>query len=186
MSDYDEDLELNPLFVCLRSDHPEVFERAKAEGFLVALPRRVCLLGIESFEKRHILRHLLIANEDIVLTRYHTADGLSVALKGHNLEVAETDTTRAINTRILFTETYYDDDMQKVQLCCLESPLGLIQEVEETNDVVDHGQGHEPGLITVSASVSESTDFLKKFVGGSQLLRKIDRFVRDFERTTIR
>jgi hypothetical protein len=309
--DYDEDLETNPFFVAIRRDYPDLFQQSLSEGFLIAVPRRGSVVaGSMNFDRDDILRHILVANDDFDLTRFHTLDGVAVvvvsdgdtvkvicdesdsdvaamqsrlncdetvtsvpqnrddnmtkpqhnginfttkppqngnetvtsvpqnrdditaklpqngdksatqSLLNHNnsatLKQQNRDaiTTKLqqngdksvtqsllnrektasqsrhsrynVTTKLLFSETFYDDDMNKLQLWCVAQPFSQIR-LEKTSHQQHQQQVDDPlktpsSLLVDSTSVIDCVDFLRKFVGGQSLLTKIQELARDFQR----
>ena len=265
--DYDEDLETNPFFVAIRRDFPDLFQQSLSEGFLIAVPRRGSVVaGSTTFDRDVVLRHILVANDDFDLTRFHTLDGVAVVvvsdgdtvkvicdesqpddaamqsrlncdetvtsvpqnrddimtkpqqnsdnnvtLKQQNRDAITTkpeqngdksarqsllnhDKTasqsrhshNSITTKLLFSETFYDDDMNKLQLWCVAQPFSQIR-LEKTSHQQHQQQVDDPlktpsSLLVDSTSVIDCVDFLRKFVGGQSLLTKIQELARDFQR----
>jgi hypothetical protein len=261
--DYDEDLETNPFFVAIRRDYPDLFQQSLSEGFLIAVPRRGSVVaGSTTFDRDVVLRHILVANDDFDLTRFHTLDGVAVVvvsdgdtvkvicdesqpddsamqsrlncdetlksvpqnrddimtkpqqnsdnnvtLKQQNRDAITTkpeqngdksarqsllnqDKTphshNNITTKLLFSETFYDDDMNKLQLWCVAQPFSQIR-LEKTSHQQHQQQVDDPlktpsSLLVDSTSVIDCVDFLRKFVGGQSLLTKIQELARDFQR----
>jgi hypothetical protein len=219
------------------------------------------------FDRDVVLRHILVANDDFDLTRFHTLDGVAVVvvsdgdtvkvicdesqpddsamqsrlncdetlksvpqnrddimtkpqqnsdnnvtLKQQNRDAITTkpqqngdkssrqsllnhDKTASqsrhshnnITTKLLFSETFYDDDMNKLQLWCVAQPFSQIR-LEKTSQQQQHQQRVDDPLKTPSSLLVDSTsvidcvDFLRKFVGGQSLLTKIQELARDFQR----
>jgi hypothetical protein len=265
--DYDEDLETNPFFVAIRRDFPDLFQQSLSEGFLIAVPRRGSVVaGSTTFDRDVVLRHILVANDDFDLTRFHTLDGVAVVvvsdgdtvkvicdeshsdvtinsrlncdetvtsvpqnrddimtkpqqnsdndvtLKQQNRDDITTkpqqngdksarqsllndDKTASqsrhshynVTTKLLFSETFYDDDMNKLQLWCVAQPFSQIRLEKTTHQQQHQQQVDDPlktpsSLLVDSTSVIDCVDFLRKFVGGQSLLTKIQELARDFQR----
>jgi hypothetical protein len=189
--DYDEDLETNPFFVAVRRDFPDLFQQCLAEGLILAVPRRGSVAGIETFDRDAILRHVLVTSDDFSLTRFHSLDGavevitggvgdvVRVVNVGEDCDTAKNDET---STKLLFTETFYNDDMNKLQLWCLADPLVAIWPRKVTDHPADP-LDNPSSLLPDSASVKECIDFLSQYVGGRPLLIKIQLLAKDFEKT---
>lgn len=191
-ADYDEDLETNPFFVFVRRDLPELFQQCLAEGLILAVPRRGSIAGIDSFDRDDVLRHILVVSEDFSLTRFYTFNGEAEVITGgvgDVVRVVKVDTADAvdgksdageISTKLLFTETFYDDDMNKLQLWCVSDPFFKILR----KNLTDHDPLNSPTvLLDDPSSVKECVDFLSKFVGGRHLLGRIQQLGRDFEKS---
>ena len=71
--------------------------------------------------------------------------------------------------RILFTETYYDEDMNKLQLWCVADPFMKFSRSEK-NPNSDDPIKNPSALLLDPATVNECADFLRKFVGGQPLV----------------
>ena len=85
-----------------------------------------------------------------------------------------------VTTKLLFSETFYDEDMNKLQLWCVADPLMKICR-EKTSKFEDPLQTASTLLID-STSVNDCVDFLRKFVGGQSLLIRIQELSREFQR----
>lgn len=196
-ADYDEDLETNPFFVHIRRDFPDLFQQCLAEGHILAVPRRGSIAGIDTFDRDNILRHILVVSEDFSLTRFYTFNGDAEVITGgvgdavkvvqsdavdaaRDAVDAKSDAVEEMTTKLLFTETFYDDDMNKLQLWCVADPFFKISR----QNLIENDSLNNPALLLDDpASVKESIDFLVKFVGGKQLLEKIQQLGRDFEKS---
>ena len=194
-ADYDEDLETNPFFVAVRENFPDLFQQCLAEGLVVAVPRRGSIAGVNDFTRDQVLRHVLVVSEDFSLTRFHSLDGIVEVIAGGVGEVvrvvsvgddddvdAENDAAVETSTRLLFTETFYDDDMNKLQLWCVADPLVKISRLKSSPrpDLIDPAENPST-LLTDPTSVKECVDFLVQFVGGQPLLAKIQALAKHFE-----
>ena len=202
-ADYDEDLETNPFFVFFRRDFPDLFRQCLAEGLILAIPRRGSVAGIDSFDRDEFLRHILVVSEDFSLTRFYTFSGDAeviaggvgdvvkvvksdaavndvVDAKSDTVDVKSYDAVDDISTKLLFTETFYDDDMNKLQLWCVSDPFFKIS----SQNLTDRDPLNNPSvMLTDPASVKECVDFLTKFVGGRQLVSRIQQLGKDFEKS---
>ena len=101
-SDYDEELENNPFFVSIRRDFSDLFQQSLSEGYVLAIPRRGFFDGITTFERDEVTRHILVASDDFVLSRFQTADGMAdVAVDGESIKVLKgiDNDQEEINTR---------------------------------------------------------------------------------------
>jgi hypothetical protein len=93
-----------------------------------------------------------------------------------------------ITTKLLFSETFYDDDMNKLQLWCVAHPFSQIRLEKTSHQQQQHQQQVDDPLKTPSSLLVDSTsvidcvDFLRKYVGGQSLLTKIQELARDFQR----
>jgi hypothetical protein len=119
-SDYDEDLEQNPFFVAVRRNYPDLFQQCISDGHILAVPRRGAVAGIESVERDAAFRHVIVASDDFSETsRLVTLDSVAeVVVDGGDVRVTGVAGGEGgdVVTKLLFVETFYDDDMNKVQL----------------------------------------------------------------------
>ena len=179
-ADYDEDLETNPFFVFFRRDFPDLFRQCLAEGLILAIPRRGSVAGIDSFDRDEFLRHILVASPAHALASATAAVNDVVDAKSDTVDVKSYDAVDDISTKLLFTETFYDDDMNKLQLWCVSDPFFKIS----SQNLTDRDPLNNPSvMLTDPASVKECVDFLTKFVGGRQLVSRIQQLGKDFEKS---
>ena len=93
-------------------------------------------------------------------------------------------------TKILFRETCYDDDMRKFKLLCLDAFLepSIDDSDQKRNDGkslpsnINHelGDGKQDTTRRLS-TVRGCMQFISHNLGGQNLLRKIEQFAHDFE-----
>ena len=102
----------------------------------------------------------------------------------------ETETNK-FETKILFRETCYDDDMKKFKLACLDAMLEPLLgdnkfhnnkneqdgQTNHTNEFVGDEQSTSRRLSTVRGCMQ----FISHNLGGQNLLRRIEQLAHDFE-----
>ena len=101
----------------------------------------------------------------------------------------ETETNN-FETRILFRETCYDDDMKKFKLVCVDDMLKpSVRDDKNSNKNDQDGQanqtnefvGDEQSTPRRLSTVRGCMQFISHNLGGQNLLRRIEQLAHDFE-----
>ncbi|CAL4100411.1 unnamed protein product, partial [Meganyctiphanes norvegica] len=176
MERYDEDLNENSFLQLLRTDFQEVFERAVSEGWMICVPRQGALPKY-AMSQEDFMGNILVRNDDCPPvasdtqgqgSQWRTLTDKTVILKGNVLMLEdELDSTHSVH--ILFDETFYDDDMQKYKVLCVEDSLCASRIVGDVSN----------GLIKI-LSLRDCIDLLWTETAGDNVLEKLESLVKKF------
>ncbi|XP_047119929.1 ankyrin repeat domain-containing protein 27-like [Schistocerca piceifrons] len=171
MESYDEDLNENPFFHMLQTEHTELFQKATVEGWIICVPCEGSVpkyaLTVEDF-----FSHILIPSDELPESHFRTLNDRDVRICNRVVTVEENDISRPVTTHILFEETYYTDDLLKYKVLCLEHPL-------ERHS--DFGPVSSNSSVVISIqTLRDCIDLLWTESRGRDVLEKIDQLIRDF------
>ncbi|KAK4315605.1 hypothetical protein Pmani_013169 [Petrolisthes manimaculis] len=172
MERYDEDLSENSFFQALVKEYVEVFERAVEGRWVICVPRAGALPKY-ALAQDDILSHILIPSEELPETHYRTLTEKSVVVKG-NVLVVENSVANPLSVHILFDETFYDDDLRKYKVLCLEEPLYASHAFSNQGST---------GLVTLY-SLRDCIDLLWTEAGGEKVLQQLNNLISQFLNTS--
>lgn len=163
-NNYDENVSENSFFKTLKSEHDTVFQKAIFENWIICIP---CAESLENYElnEYNISTHVLIPSEELPETHFRTLNDQDVQIYDKVVRLVSI----CHDVPILFTETFYIDNM-RYEVLCLERPLNYntencrfnlrIHSVKSLRDCID--------LLLL-----ESSD-------GSTLVEKLDEIIKQF------
>lgn len=170
MERYDEDLSENSFFQVLQREYVEVFDRAVVSGWIICVPRTGALPKY-ALAQDDILGHILVPSEELPDTHFRTLTERSVVLN-ENVLVLENNVSNPLSVHILFDETFYDDDMRKYKVMCLEDPLYASHAFAPSSCT---------GLVKLY-SLRDCIDLLWTEAGGERALEQLDIIIKQFLR----
>ena len=80
---YDEDLTKNPLYLELKDVHGEVLKEAILNQWIICLPRTPTLTlhkQDDCFDPHFVMRHILVASDDLPETHFRALDDRQVSI----------------------------------------------------------------------------------------------------------
>ncbi|OXU30741.1 hypothetical protein TSAR_001901 [Trichomalopsis sarcophagae] len=165
---YDEDLSQNSFFQTLQEDYQPIFNRAIGEGWIICVPR--CGTFTKgALTKEDFLGHILIPNDELPGTHFHTLTDTEVRLYNRALTI-ECEDSEPRSLRLLFEETFYTEDNNKYCVWCIE---GLLEQ----------GTTSSRDEVPVVSSLKECVDLLWAEVSDKSVLKELDSTIEEFERT---
>ncbi|XP_063611943.1 ankyrin repeat domain-containing protein 27-like [Penaeus indicus] len=168
MERYDEDLHENSFFQALRGEYAEVFERAVEAGWILCVPRAGALPKY-ALAQDDILGHILVPSDELPETHFRTLTDRGVVAKG-NLLTLENEVSNPHSVHVLFDEVFYDEDMRKYKVLCLEDPL-----------YASHALGSSSSCdLVMLFSLRDCIDLLWTEGGGEEALKRLDSLVQQF------
>ncbi|KAK8734135.1 hypothetical protein OTU49_006035 [Cherax quadricarinatus] len=168
MERYDEDLGENSFFQVLRREYVDVLERAVLSGWVICVPRTGALPKY-ALAKDDIFGHILVPSDELPETHFRTLTDRNVVLNG-NVLVLENKVSNPHSVHILFEETFYDDDLRKYKVMCLEDPL-YASNAFAPSSCTD---------LIILHSLRDCIDLLWTEGGGGKALEKLDFLVNQF------
>lgn len=168
MEQYDEDLADNTFFSALTRDHRDVLEQAAAGGWLVCVPRAQAA-PTPPLEDAVVHAHVLVPNEDDPDTTFRTLGGRSASLQGSVLVVDGGPQGAPRPVRVLFDETFYEEEVGRYKVVCVEDAL--------------HQAVGGPAPLASLASLRDCVELLWAEAGGSRGLARLDALVSGFQAT---
>ncbi|ROT78022.1 Ankyrin repeat domain-containing protein 27 [Penaeus vannamei] len=168
MERYDEDLNENSFFQVLRGEYVEVFERAVEAGWILCVPRAGALPKY-ALAQDDILGHILVPSDELPETHFRTLTDRGVVVKG-NLLTLENEVSNPHSVHILFDEVFYDEDMRKYKVLCLEDPLYASHALASSSSCD----------LVMLFSLRDCIDLLWTEGGGEEALKRLDSLVQQF------
>ncbi|XP_045595565.2 ankyrin repeat domain-containing protein 27 isoform X1 [Procambarus clarkii] len=168
MERYDEDLAENSFFQVLQREYVDVFEQAVQLGWIICAPRTGALPKY-ALGQDDIFGHVLVPCEELPETHFRTLNDRNVVLNG-NVLVLENSVSNPHSVHILFEETYYDDDMRKYKVMCLEDPL-YASHAFAPSSCTD---------LVILNCLRDCVDLLWTEGGGGKVLEGLDILIQDF------
>ncbi|XP_063852741.1 ankyrin repeat domain-containing protein 27-like [Scylla paramamosain] len=169
MEDYDEDLSENSFFAALTRDHRALLEQAAADGWLLCVPRAQAAPA-PPLEDAVVQAHVLVPCEDDPDTRFRTLGGRGASLEGSVL-VVEGQQGAPRPVRVLFDETFYEEELGRYKVVCVEEALH------------EAGRGTGPAPLAFLTSLRDCVELLWAEAGGSRGLARLDALLAGFQAT---
>ncbi|RVE71447.1 hypothetical protein OJAV_G00051770 [Oryzias javanicus] len=159
MAAYDEDILKNPFYLALEKQRPDLCRRAAEHQGVILVP---CCESLSSSFDSHFDSYVLQPLED----RYKTADGKEVRIQDRQVLLGSGFPAPSV-VRILFEETFYNDQEQSYSILCISRPV----EVEPSPGEVSPPQPY------CLRSPEDVRDFLGRHA------QKLDKFIHSFCQT---
>ncbi|XP_011641103.1 ankyrin repeat domain-containing protein 27-like [Pogonomyrmex barbatus] len=162
---YDEDLSENHFLRELKDEHKATFQRAVQEGWVVCVPRSGSFVS-RTLHEDEINVHILVPEQDLSVTRFCSLNGSKILLEDQILHVEHDDAER-YSSRLLFEEIFYNDDLHKYSVWCIERPLKASMYVSDN-------------CISVITNLQEAINFLQVELLNGQLRDDLEIKIKDF------
>jgi hypothetical protein len=160
---YDEDLNENQFFQVLQSEQPELFQQATLEGWVICVPRAGSLPKY-TLTDEDFYNHILIPSDELPESHFRTLTDKEVRVCNRIITV-ENEAAKPFNINILFEETFYNDDMFKYKVLCVECPL---EPKSSSNNPSDLG-------LTNLQSLRDCIDLLWTESMGKEVMQQLDQ-----------
>ncbi|XP_035725103.1 ankyrin repeat domain-containing protein 27-like [Vespa mandarinia] len=118
---YDEDVSQNPFLEKLRNFYEPTLRLAAHEGWIVCVPRCGTFTK-DVLYKEDVEEHILIPDYDMSKTSFRSLSNKNVKLLNRILTV-NYETPNSYPLRLLFEETFYNEDSWKYRIWCIECPI---------------------------------------------------------------
>ena len=167
MEQYDEDLSGNRFYCALTAHHKPVLQRAVAGGWVVCVPRAQAAPP-PPLDETVVEAHLLVPCKHNPHTKFRTVGGRGATLEGSVLVLEGEEGGEARSVRVLFDETFYEEELGRYKVVCVEEVL--------------HGAGRGAGLVPLASlsSLRDCVELLWAEAGGSRGLATLDTLVGAF------
>ena len=123
---YDEDLSRNPIFQKLESRFPNLISEAPAKSLIFCIPKNAIAQEIHSdLQVGDILNYVMrphISSPESGCQVYHTLTKRKVEIKERTLYLKQ-GFPEARTVRILFEETFYNEQDKSYQVLCIDQPF---------------------------------------------------------------
>ncbi|KAG7210887.1 hypothetical protein KM043_012368 [Ampulex compressa] len=119
--EYDEDVLQNSFFQEIQKHHEPVLRRAALHNWIVCVPRLGSFIK-DMVREDDVHGHILVPSKDFPTTHLHTLTGKQVNVANKELVVKD-QLERTFSSRLLFEETFYNEDLRKYRVWCVEPPL---------------------------------------------------------------
>ncbi|XP_075231527.1 ankyrin repeat domain-containing protein 27-like [Lycorma delicatula] len=169
-SNYDEDLNDNIFFQILQSDHYELFNKAIHDGWIICVPRAGSLPKY-ALAQEDLFSHILIPSDELPETHFRTLNDREVKICNRVVTVEPNDNSAPFSTHVLFEETFYDSELLKYKILCIENPLELYSDF--------HKEDVDSSVITVQ-TLRDCIDLLWIESAGKEILEKMDEAIKNF------
>lgn len=165
---YDEDLEANSFFKCLKQDNQDLFLKAISEDWIICIPQQKCVLKTP-YSLSQIMNSFLVPVDDLGLFR--TLQDVEVKYEDNNLTFVDALSSEN-NTHVLFKETFYDDNVKKFTVLCLEDFLLESKEHPSYTKNKDFDEDLD--------SYHSCLEFIWAEIGNKTTINKIDHMIGEF------
>lgn len=119
---YDEDLQCNVFFQYLQGENELLLARILSEGWHVCVPRAGTIPRYALSEDL-LTAHILVPNDELPESHFRTLKDKEVKIYNRVILVEQEENEKPITNHILFEETYYNEDLLKYKVFCIEHPL---------------------------------------------------------------
>lgn len=169
--EYDEDVRQNRFFQEIRKKCESIKERGTNESWIVCVPRRGTF--VESvLSDEEVTGHILVPCQELESSSdFRTLDGKDVKLLADRTVLVSKGLTEICSSYLLFEETFYEDDLSKYRVWCVERPL----EVGSVGNASTR-------LINVT-NIREAVTFLWTETSEKKLLKDFTSVIEAFEYT---
>ena len=127
MSNYDEDLTENPIFNKL------VSYITSFEEIVVLLVPKIKSISTKVLQEEDLRAHIIVQKSEDIL---ENLNGQKVIISEHEVKF-EGD---ALGIPVLFKETHYGQDWEKVKVLCIQRPVS--NKAFENEDILDGEEGN--------------------------------------------
>ncbi|CAB4054945.1 ANKRD27 [Lepeophtheirus salmonis] len=122
---YDENLENNSFLKGFRDEFPDLFQKTIHEKWTIAIPRQDSLPSELSLRPEDVSRHIFIPDEEGIPGKYCSLADKRLQINQKNqIKVMDSEGNSELVRQILFSEVFYNDDLQKYNVLCLDAYLG--------------------------------------------------------------
>lgn len=131
LAQYDEDLRNNSFYKEILNHHQDIVDKAVEEGWVLCIPREGSATTCITIDD--ILDHILVPDIDLPASHYSTLSKKRVVVQNKLISLKSHNACQ--NTiQILFEETFYNADMHRYTVWCIERPLNGKACYDEIND----------------------------------------------------
>lgn len=116
LAEYDEDIRNNSFYNTILKEHQDLINKAVEEGWIICIPREGTYTAPITIDD--IFDHILIPNIDLSASNYSTLSKKRVVVQNKVI----IDNVRH-HIPILFEETFYNANMLKYTVWCVDQPL---------------------------------------------------------------
>lgn len=175
-SHYDEDLSQNSVVATISQSYPELLEKVIAEGWIICAPRTPPASLAKNFEQDEhwIMRHILVPepiDDGGPKVHFRSLYDKKVHITDDIIAVADDENADQVSCRakVLFTETFYDDNMKKYKIISISKPLvsGAESDQEERQD-------------NLSTEADYREYLIKNVPGGKAILKNAEEAADEF------
>lgn len=177
MAGYDENLEENPFYNHLKVTYPDLVSKCVEEQWIICVPRRIALGSLAIPVQRHITAHILVPNPEMPSTHFTSLNDVEIRRKESSLIVINDD-GQPSSVKILFSEQFYDQDLNKFRVLCVSAPLCLNEDLKNGLTKLEESEELD--------TVQECLDFLVMEVGGPKLLSEFEPYIDSLKRKVLR
>lgn len=119
LAQYDEDLQNNLFYKEILRKHQDIVNKVVEEGWIICIPRAGSTTSCITIDD--VLDHILVPDIELPASHYSTLSKQRVVVQNKIIKVKSH--SKAHNVQILFEETFYNADMFKYTVWCIEQPL---------------------------------------------------------------